>query len=270
MLVEPKTTEFGRRVDEMKVSGGRRQGFTLIELLVVIAIIAILAAILFPIFARARDKGRQTACLTNLKQIGAASKSYNSDYNGVYVPAAGYWPEYGTSQAASWTFHSWVYCFKPYIGEPGILICPSAPDPSIPANVQTNTNRRGKGEGDCAWLWDAAGYPSHYGLNVACAGGEPGKTTNNGWGMIPSDAIIPDTSRVIYISESKWADSGGDKGSYDWCIHDTFGRHAGGINVVCCDGHARFVQTKYFDALAAVYPNRPAGDCPVYWDYRKP
>src|SRR5258707_10170131 len=62
----------------------RRQGFTLIELLVVIAIIAILAAILFPVFAQAREKARQAGCLSNLKQIGTAAMMYVQDYDETY------------------------------------------------------------------------------------------------------------------------------------------------------------------------------------------
>src|SRR6266508_2008379 len=64
----------------------QRAGFTLIELLVVIAIIAILAAILFPVFAQAREKGRSASCLSNLKQIGQAGVMYSQDYDGVWTP----------------------------------------------------------------------------------------------------------------------------------------------------------------------------------------
>ncbi|MEA3247521.1 MAG: prepilin-type N-terminal cleavage/methylation domain-containing protein, partial [Gemmatimonadota bacterium] len=65
---------------------GRNRGFTLIELLVVIAIIAVLAAILFPVFARAREKANITACLNNLKQIGTGFAMYRSDYDGMMPP----------------------------------------------------------------------------------------------------------------------------------------------------------------------------------------
>jgi prepilin-type N-terminal cleavage/methylation domain-containing protein len=63
-----------------------RRAFTLIELLVVIAIIAILAAILFPVFAQARDKARQSSCLSNLKQIGTGLYLYLQDYDETYPP----------------------------------------------------------------------------------------------------------------------------------------------------------------------------------------
>jgi prepilin-type N-terminal cleavage/methylation domain-containing protein/prepilin-type processing-associated H-X9-DG protein len=81
----------------MRFRAVRDRGFTLIELLVVIAILAILAALLFPVFAQAREKARQTACLSNLKQIGAALMMYVQDYDG-FLPDCCSW-----SRASVWT-----------------------------------------------------------------------------------------------------------------------------------------------------------------------
>jgi len=73
----------------MRFTNGQR-GFTLIELLVVIAIIAILAAILFPVFAQARESSRKTQCLSNTRQIGTAVMMYVQDYDEVFFPQP--WP----------------------------------------------------------------------------------------------------------------------------------------------------------------------------------
>jgi len=89
-----------------------RRGFTLIELLVVIAIIAILAAILFPVFAKAREKARQASCLSNIRQINTALLSYAQDYDERMVPRY-------------YTGYNWHLTTAPYIKNMQIFLCPS-------------------------------------------------------------------------------------------------------------------------------------------------
>jgi len=96
-----------------------RRGFTLIELLVVIAIIAILAAILFPVFAKAREKARQSACLSNVKQITLALLQYVQDYDETFCPA-NQWPK------GDGTLLTWHGSLGPYMKSTQLLICPSS------------------------------------------------------------------------------------------------------------------------------------------------
>jgi prepilin-type N-terminal cleavage/methylation domain-containing protein/prepilin-type processing-associated H-X9-DG protein len=111
----------------------RQNAFTLIELLVVIAVIALLAAILFPVFAQAREKARQTTCLSNLKQIGLAMRMYETDYDerlpdrrdlktalaGGYRPWAPEWP--ASDPRGGWA----MVIFDPYIKNMSLWSCPS-------------------------------------------------------------------------------------------------------------------------------------------------
>ncbi len=99
-----------------------RPGFTLIELLVVIAIIAILAAILFPVFAQAREKARQTSCLSNLKQLGAAMLIYAGDYDELFPPVVAR----PTRQETNLYLESWMHLLEPYTKNRGVFICPSS------------------------------------------------------------------------------------------------------------------------------------------------
>src|SRR5437868_5491591 len=112
-----------------------RRGFTLIELLVVIAIIAILAAILFPVFAQAREKARQASCQSNLKQVGTAMMMYTQDYDEMYVPGG---PIDNIASNVPWANcqgwpcnrtngnDNWGARVIPYVKNYFVFVCPSA------------------------------------------------------------------------------------------------------------------------------------------------
>jgi prepilin-type N-terminal cleavage/methylation domain-containing protein/prepilin-type processing-associated H-X9-DG protein len=100
---------------------GVRAGFTLIELLVVIAIISILAAILFPVFGRARENARRSSCQSNLKQIGLAIEQYKQDFDGAY-PMAYYYLNGATSANG---YAHWSGNVQPYVKSMQLFVCPS-------------------------------------------------------------------------------------------------------------------------------------------------
>jgi len=99
----------------------KHKAFTLIELLVVIAIIAILAAILFPVFARARERAQMTACLNNMKQLGLAVMQYTDDHEQVLPPSTNYNIPKGERA------HIWTGMVLPYIKSEDVYSCPSVP-----------------------------------------------------------------------------------------------------------------------------------------------
>ncbi len=124
-----------------------RSGFTLIELLVVIAIIAILAAILFPVFAQAREKARQASCQSNLKQLGAALMQYVQDYDETYPQGC-----QGDFQNA------WPTSVQPYVKSLQVFRCPSGNSGTTAGNDWTGVPIDYGSNGIIAWRNESSGF----------------------------------------------------------------------------------------------------------------
>ena len=233
-----------------------KKGFTLIELLVVIAIIAILAAILFPVFAQAREKARQASCLSNLKQIGTAIQLYTDDYDETFPTSYndydGFYP-WNTRNSGSYDIiRSVINALNvSYVKNFNMWCCPSA-----------------KPTSDDQWLagkatptkTDAEYFPSSYVFNGIII------SSNNGFGNGMRGDCAPRTmaeisnpSGIILVTEQP-----------DYCYvarcmprrntnadANRFNRqlvvpiHNGGCNFTYCDGHAKF--KKYDSVLTSEY-----------------
>jgi len=126
-----------------------RKAFTLIELLVVIAIIAILAAILFPVFATAREKARQTSCASNLKQVGIAMTEYTQDYDE--------YPPNGNSR--TYSVGGWAGQIYPYVKAKGVFVCPDDTTPGASCSYAYNRNVMNTAAG--GWVWGVTNWPSY-------------------------------------------------------------------------------------------------------------
>jgi len=191
-----------------------RKGFTLIELLVVIAIIAILAAILFPVFAKARAKAQQTTCLSNVKQITLGVMMYLSDWDF----------KFPTTHCDNWAgYGQWVNPIFPYVKNKQIFACPANEDSFAQGAPHANFNPPPWPDGTpCA--------PFDYGL----AGGLGREKLGQ----------YDEPARLIMICESNLPDpySWGHLYSYPNCGSQTFGAwpHNDGANIGLADGHAKW------------------------------
>ena len=184
-------------------------GFTLIELLVVIAIIAILAAILFPVFAKAREKARQTSCLSNIKQIGLASMQYCQDYDEMTVP------KYIGNQSPGYN-GCWWWLLAPYEKNTQINKCPSSQ--LQPMYHYTN----GYAINDNADATSLAVFQQPSTLTIFMDGGGGYYYSWNGTRSSTSQAYIP-----------------GQPNSATGTKEDPL-RHNGGCNFSYVDGHAKW------------------------------
>ena len=204
-----------------------RRGFTLIELLVVIAIIAILAAILFPVFGRAREKARQTACLSNLKQIGTAISMYASDYDGM-MPWQQMFVTWGS--VGNLGMPAWTEAIYPYTKNKQIHLCPSAPTNTIATysfNQYVMSIPYGWAYVYGPYTIDSAPDPSAAAMVFDRVG------TSGVW----QDAAYADAD----LTNEGQIDGGTDDAAEgDQCAMEFPGRHNSGNNVVFMDGHTKW------------------------------
>jgi prepilin-type N-terminal cleavage/methylation domain-containing protein/prepilin-type processing-associated H-X9-DG protein len=233
-----------------------RTGFTLIELLVVIAIIAILAAILFPVFAQAREKARSAACQSNLKQIGAALMMYSQDYEEMLCPSRNN------------ALGAWDRIVQPYVKNDGVFICPSLRPPPTLKQLTYGLNYR-LAQRSQTVLDDA---PHLFTSTVALSDlRNPASTI---WVCDTAFITAPKTVQVHREDPTTWTYSlGGNPGGFVRFPQDPPGGsyltvnytrdpwrpapvHSGGTNVTFADGHVKWKKT-----AELVNPPRGTSDC---------
>jgi prepilin-type N-terminal cleavage/methylation domain-containing protein/prepilin-type processing-associated H-X9-DG protein len=206
---------------------GKRTGFTLIELLVVIAIIAILAAILFPVFARARENARRASCQSNLKQIGLGLFQYTQDYDERFPlnwanndGVTGFQPT-STNRAEPGYDTGWAELAQPYLRSTQIFQCPS--EPNGPAAATSNSTGYSDYVGN---LYDINAY----------AGTLAGITATSQTVMVSDWESTH--SELSFMYNVLWSTAiTADNGQVD-----RFHRHLGGNNFLFTDGHVKWLK----------------------------
>jgi len=218
----------------MRSVGSKQRGFTLIELLVVIAIIAILAAILFPVFAQAREQARKTTCLNHAKQIGIGLAMYRQDWDGG-GPNGG-WPitttgQLNTHSPTSKYHEDWQFTLQPYVKNAQMFRCPSDKIPYLdrPISYLYNNNLNSghlpvreaqvENSSDVVVIWEGCGPPASATEKAP-----------------PADLAVqfpPKAFREYTI----WGDNGALLASAKFGLP----RHQEGGNAIYFDTHAKYV-----------------------------
>jgi len=242
----------------------RKTAFTLIELLVVIAIIAILASILFPVFARARENARRASCMSNLKQVGLGVMMYVQDYDEKYPPRGYTTPDdqvppdgqvwYSTGGTNSWFWEQLIY---PYTKSDQVYICPSAPTTSHPysGNYGTNSNIL-VGVSSSVPVVSMAELQAPSTIYMMMDAGPYYLTPSMVYAPTGAFWYLPGTEKYVGIAAADVVDSlGNHLNTSAQADYASDGRHFDGVNMTFADGHVKWLKVSEVYNEAKKYAN---------------